>query len=45
MTFWNKKLELLDEGHPRILVHDGLAIESALAQERISRHELMPAIR
>jgi uncharacterized membrane protein YcaP (DUF421 family) len=26
-------------------VHDGLAIETALAQEQISRHELMAAVR
>lgn len=45
MTFRNKKLALLMEGRPRILVHDGQAIESALAQEQISRHELMSAIR
>ena len=45
LTFRSKKMELLVEGRPRILVHDGAAIESALAQEQISRHELMAAIR
>jgi len=45
LAFRSKKMELLIAGRPRILVHDGAVIESALVQEQISRHELMAAIR
>jgi uncharacterized membrane protein YcaP (DUF421 family) len=45
LTYRSKRVELFVEGRPRILVHDGLAIETALAQEQISRHELMAAVR
>jgi len=45
LSFRSKKLALFLEGRPRILVHDGLAIDAALMQEKISRHELMSAIR
>lgn len=41
----NKRAELLLEGRPQILVHHGLLDERILASERITRHELMAAVR
>ena len=45
LTFRSKKMELLVEGRPCILVHDGMVVETAVTREQISRHELMAAIR
>jgi uncharacterized membrane protein YcaP (DUF421 family) len=44
-TFRSKAVELLVEGKPLILVHDGQTDENALCSERITRHELMAAVR
>lgn len=44
-TWRNKRAELLLEGRPQILVHHGLLDERILASERITRHELMAAVR
>ena len=41
----SKKLELIVEGKPQILVHNGVVDEEILARARISRHELMSAVR
>lgn len=38
-------MELLIEGKPLILVHEGQVDERALCTERITRHELMAAVR
>jgi len=45
ISFRNKRVALLVEGRPCILVHDGAVLEESLAREQISRHELMAAIR
>lgn len=45
ITFRSKTVELLVEGKPLILVHDGQIDEKALCKERITRHELLAAIR
>jgi uncharacterized membrane protein YcaP (DUF421 family) len=41
----NKRLEAFIDGSPEILVHNGAAQEAVLKRTRISRHELMSAIR
>lgn len=45
LTYRSKRLELVIEGRPQILVHNGVVDEKIVAQQRISRHELMSAIR
>jgi uncharacterized membrane protein YcaP (DUF421 family) len=45
LSFRSKKLELFIEGKPQILVHNGVVDEEAVARQRISRHELMSAVR
>ena len=45
LSFRSKKLELLIEGKPQILVHNGVVDESVAAREKISHHEMMAAIR
>lgn len=45
VTFKSKSLELLIEGAPRVLIHDGRLYERALARERITHHDLMAALR
>ena len=45
ITWRSKRAELLLEGKPQILVHNGLVDETVLASERITRHELMAAVR
>jgi len=45
LTFRNKKLELLVEGRPQILVHNGVVDLKKLASEKMSHHELMAAVR
>ncbi len=44
-TYRSKAMELLIEGKPLILVHEGQVDERALCTERITRHELMAAVR
>lgn len=41
----SKKAELFLEGKPQILVHHGLVDEVVARREKISRHEIMSAIR
>ena len=45
LTWRSKRAETLLEGRPQILVHNGLLDEAMLASERITRHELMAAVR
>lgn len=45
LTFHNKKLELLVEGHPQVLIHNGKLYEAALKREKLTHHELMSALR
>lgn len=45
LSWRSKRAELWIEGKPVILVHDGKPDESALGRERITRHELMAAVR
>lgn len=45
LTWRNKRMETFFEGKPQILVHNGDADEAMLRRERITRHELMSAIR
>lgn len=45
LTRRSKRAELLLEGRPQILVHHGMLDEAMLASERITRHELMAAVR
>ena len=45
ITWRSKRAEILVEGRPQILVHNGVPDEVLLATERITRHELMAAVR
>ena len=45
LTWRSKGMENLLEGKPQILVHNGVVDEAILRSERITRHELMSAIR
>jgi uncharacterized membrane protein YcaP (DUF421 family) len=45
LTFNNKHLELLIEGQPRVLIHNGKLYEEALKREKLTHHELMSALR
>ena len=45
LTARSKRMEAIIDGTPEILVHNGIAQEAVLRRTRISRHELMGAIR
>ena len=45
LSYHSKKVERVVEGKPQILVHNGMIDEEVLGRERISRHELMAAVR
>jgi len=45
LTWRSKRAETFLEGRPLILVHNGELDEAMLASERITRHELMAAVR
>ncbi|WP_445991596.1 DUF421 domain-containing protein [Geothrix oryzae] len=45
LTWRSKRAETLLEGRPQILIHNGQLDEAMLASERITRHELMAAVR
>ena len=45
LTWRSKRLERLVEGQPEVLIHDGRLNERLLSHERITRHELMAALR
>ena len=45
ITWRSKRAEILLEGRPQILVHNGVMDERILATERITQHELMASVR
>jgi uncharacterized membrane protein YcaP (DUF421 family) len=45
VTWRWRKLEALIEGKPRLLIHNGKMVQQGLAKERITRHEMMAALR
>jgi len=45
LTFRSKSLEIFIEGQPQVVVRNGEVDERALAKQRITRHELLSAIR
>ncbi|HJU82755.1 MAG TPA: YetF domain-containing protein [Holophagaceae bacterium] len=45
LTFRSKTAELLLEGKPQILIHNGVVDKSVMARERITQHELLSAMR
>ncbi len=45
ITWRNKRAEILLEGRPQILVHNGVMDAVILGRERITQHELMAAVR
>jgi len=45
LTARSKWLEALVEGRPRVLIKEGHVLEEAMAGEKITRHELMAALR
>jgi uncharacterized membrane protein YcaP (DUF421 family) len=44
-TWRSKRLEGLVEGHPVVVVHNGRINEVMMARHRLTRHELMSALR
>lgn len=45
LTYKNKTAEALIEGRPELLIHNGKVFEKALDQARLTRRELMSALR
>lgn len=45
LAFRSKRLETAIEGVPQVLVRNGIPVQPTLDRERISRHELMAAVR
>ena len=45
LTHRNKRLELLVEGRPEVLVHNGKVYEPTMARVQLTHHELMAAVR
>ena len=45
LTWRSKRMEVIFEGKPQILIHNGEVDEAMLRKQRITRHELMSAIR
>ena len=45
LTWRSRRLEALLEGRPRVLIHNGKLVARPLAREKITRHELMAALR
>ena len=45
LTYRSKKLEALVEGRPDVLIHDGKLFGKTLEHAKLSRHELMSALR
>jgi uncharacterized membrane protein YcaP (DUF421 family) len=45
ITFSNKKLSILIEGKPQILVHNGIVDEHELSKAQMTHHELNSALR
>jgi uncharacterized membrane protein YcaP (DUF421 family) len=45
LTFRSKRAEALIEGRPELLIHNGRLFEKALEKSKLTRHELMSALR
>ena len=45
LTYRSKKMEALVEGRPELLIHNGKLFDRALAQAKLTRHEMMNALR
>ncbi len=45
LTFRSKTAEALIEGRPELLIHNGRLFEKALQDSKLTRHELMSALR
>ena len=45
LTFKSKRAEALIEGRPELLIHNGKLFEKALANSKLTRHELDAALR
>lgn len=45
LTYRSKKMEALVEGRPELLIHNGKLFERALAHAKLTRHEMMNALR
>jgi uncharacterized membrane protein YcaP (DUF421 family) len=45
VTGRSKKLELLVEGHPEVLIHNGKVFERVMSRVGLTHHELMAAVR
>jgi uncharacterized membrane protein YcaP (DUF421 family) len=45
MTYKNKWAESLVEGRPELLIHNGKLCDKALEHAKLTRHELMSALR
>jgi uncharacterized membrane protein YcaP (DUF421 family) len=45
LTYKSKRLEALVEGRPQVLIHNGKLFDETLRDTKITRHELMTALR
>ena len=45
LTYRSKKLEALVEGRPDVLIHDGKLYQQTLERAKLTRHEVMAAVR
>lgn len=45
LAFKSKTVEAIIEGRPQILIHNGELFDDVLKREKLSRHELMAALR
>src|ERR1700712_1001131 len=45
LTYKSKRIEALVEGRPEMLIHNGKLFEKALHHTKLTRHELMTALR
>jgi uncharacterized membrane protein YcaP (DUF421 family) len=45
LTQRSKRLEALVEGRPEVLIHNGKVLESVMARQMLTHHELMAAVR
>ncbi len=45
LTWRSKRMEIIFEGKPQILIHNGDVDEGMMRRQRITRHELLSAVR
>jgi len=45
LTYRNKRLEILIEGQPEVLIHNGRLFEKVMARAQLTHHELNAALR